>query len=320
MYSRKNTQQGAGAVLLLITALIWGCAFVAQSVGMKYIGPMTFTFIRFFMGTVMLLPVTFFEDEVRRSRAAGIGRQDQAALETAFSWKNKDLLIGGLLTGTFLFIASALQQYGLKYTSPGKAGFITAFYIIFVPIANWLIFKKRCSYKIWISVAAAFVGLYFLSISGVSRIETGDIIIFISALFYTGQILSVDHFSRRVDGIKLSCVQFAVSAALGLIFTVILEKPDMKQILNAAVPLLYTGILSTGLAYTLQIIGQKGISPTLASLLMSLESVFATLASFIILGDALSGREILGCLIMFGAIILAQLPDTKTTKRSPDSV
>lgn len=306
------------ALLLVLTALIWGCAFVAQSVGMNYIGPVTFTFIRFIMGTIVMLPVALLLDKIRKTRSEGHTESDCRADDEAYFWKNPNLIRGGVLTGVFLFIASVLQQYGLKYTSPGKAGFITAFYIIFVPIANWLIFKKRCSGKIWISVAAAFVGLYFLSISGVTRIETGDIFIFLSAFFYTGQILAVDHYGRLVDGVKLSCVEFAVAGLLGLIVTLILEKPQMEQVLQAAVPLLYTGILSTGAAYTLQVIGQKGVNPTLASLLMSFESVFATLAGFLILHDVLTGREIAGCLIMFGAVILAQLPDRAPKKSVAD--
>ena len=307
------------AFLLVLTALIWGCAFVAQSVSMDYIGPMTFICIRFFMGAAILIPTVMILDRFRRKKVGGGETTgDNVELFQMVSWKNPVLVKSGILCGIFLFTASTLQQYGLKYTSPGKAGFITAFYIIFVPIANLILFRKKCPLLTWIAVALAFAGLYFLSISGVTKIQAGDIIIFLSAFFYTGQILTIDHFIHKVDGVKMSCIQFLVCGVLGLIFMLILENPNMGQVIKAGIPILYTGIMSTGVAYTLQISGQKGVNPTLASLLMSLESVFATLASFVILHEILSGREILGCVIMFAAIVLAQLPAPSPKKKMQD--
>ncbi len=298
---KSRSYQIRHALLLMLTALIWGCAFVAQSVGMDYVTPMTFIWLRFLLGGIVLLPVIIMIDRF----AAPLRSQE---LKHTMSWGNPVLRKSGLLCGIFMFCASSLQQTGLQYTSPGKAGFITTFYIIIVPLAGLILFHRKCSAVTWAAVVLSLIGLYFLSISGSTTLQIGDLFIFASSFFYAAQILTVDTYVTKVDGMKLSCIQFFVSAVLGFIGTMLTGMPAFASIRSAALPILYTGIMSTGVAYTLQIAGQRGVSPTLASMIMSLESVFATLAGFFFLGDRLTIREILGCVIMFTAIILAQLP------------
>ena len=283
-------------ILLVLTALIWGMAFVAQSVGMNYIGPFTFNCIRSIMGGLVLIPCILFFDKQEKGEAKREKKED-----------SKTLLIGGICCGLALCIASNLQQIGIKYTTVGKAGFITALYIVVVPIFG-IFLRKKVSGRVWFSVAIAVVGLYLLCITDEFRIGKGDFFVLLCALVFTIHILVIDYFSPKVNGIKLSCIQFLVAGLLSGVPMLISEKPSFSTILAAWAPLLYAGIMSCGVGYTLQIVAQKDAEPTIASLILSLESVFSVLAGWIILGQTLAGKEIMGCVLMFAAIILAQLP------------
>lgn len=288
------------AVILALTAFIWGTAFVAQSVGMDYLGPFTFNGVRNFIGAVSLLPCIWILQKIE-------GKNENAE---KIKGTGKDLLIGGISCGLCLFAASSLQQIGIQYTTTGKAGFITAFYIVLVPVLGIFLHKKT-GWKVWTAVVIAVIGLYFLCITEKLSIGKGDIFIFACALIFALHIMVIDYFSPRVDGVKMSCIQFFVCGMVSLIPMFVLEKPTMEGILLSMGPLLYAGVLSSGVAYTLQIIGQKNVNPAIASLILSLESCFAVLAGWIVLGQQLSMRESIGCVLMFTAIILAQLPDKK---------
>ena len=287
-------------LLLLLTAMIWGAAFVAQSVSMDYVGPFTFLCTRSILGGVVLLPVI---------AVMGKGKQEKSAEK---SESRRILFLGGICCGIMLFIGSALQQVGIQYTTAGKAGFITAMYMVLVPICG-LFFGKRPGGKTWAAVVVALVGMYLLCLygSGIQNLSKGDLLEMLCALGFTAHILVIDHFSPKVDGVKMSCIQFFVCGILAGIFMLILETPSWESIRAAAMPILYAGILSSGVGYTLQIVAQKDTQPTVASLLMSLESVFSLIFGWILLKEAMSGVELLGCVLMFAAIIWVQLPEKK---------
>ena len=284
-------------LLLLLTATIWGVAFVAQSVGMDYMGPMTFNCIRCLMGGVVLLPLIWFLDRKKKQRAASPAPENR-----------KMLITGGICCGLLLCAASNFQQFGIQYTTVGKAGFITACYIILVPVFG-LFAGKKCSPAIAGAVALSVAGLYLLCMTGgAGDINKGDVLVMICAFLFALHIMVIDHFSPMVDGIKMSCIQFFVSGALSGVGMLLFEEPVVSQLLEAWLPLAYAGIFSCGVAYTLQIVGQAGADPTIASLILSLESSISVLAGWVILGQQLSAREIAGCVLMFGAIMLAQIP------------
>lgn len=290
--------------MLMLTALIWGSAFVAQSVGMDYIGPFTFNSIRCLMGALVLLPVIWVLGRKSRPKSAGV--QDyhtQAGKED-----KKILWIGGILCGIALAAGSSFQQVGLLYSSAGKAGFITALYILIVPILGIFV-GKRVGTKIWAGVGIATVGIYFLCIKEGFYIVFGDLLMMAGALMFAIHILIIDYFAPRADGVKLSCIQFLVSGILCAAPMLIWEKPTTGEILAAHLPLLYAGVLSCGVAYTLQVIAQKNADPTVASLILSLESVFAALTSWVIMNETRTPKELFGCVLVFIAIILAQLPE-----------
>ena len=287
------------AFMLILTAFIWGTAFVAQSVGMDYLGPITFNGVRSLIGGVALIPCIWILQKLN-------DKSDPVTEER----NRKDLLIGGISCGVLLFAASSLQQVGIQYTTAGKAGFITAFYIVFVPVLG-IFLGKKTGWKVWTAVILALAGLYFLCITEKFTIGKGDIFLFACALVFSLHILVIDYFSPKVEGVKMSCIQFLVCGIISLPFMFLLEIPKMGAIVDAAWPLLYAGVLSCGVAYTLQIIGQKNVNPAIASLILSLESCFSVLAGWVILGEKLSVRESIGCILMFAAIILAQLPDKK---------
>lgn len=287
--------------LLLLAAIIWGVAFVAQSVGMDYVKPFTFNGVRCLLGAIVLLPVIHLFDRKK-------------TVEEKKSEDKKSLWIGGTLCGLCLCTASSFQQIGLQYTTAGKAGFLTALYIVLVPIIG-LLFKKKCSPFVLGSIVLALVGLYLLSIKEGFHIEKGDIYVMICALIFSLHILTIDYFSPKCDGVKLSCVQFLVSGVIATGIALVIEKPELTQIMAAWLPIAYAGVLSCGVAYTLQIIGQKDMNPTVASLVLSLESVVSVLAGWLLLNQVLDTREIVGCVIMFIAIILAQINFEKTPKK-----
>ena len=303
MKSRQIRQ----SLILLLTAVIWGVAFVAQSVGMDYVGPFTFLCVRSFIGGLVLLPCISLLNRLNGHEEKAIQDNRQASEGQTEKTDKKQLLLGGACCGLALCAASCFQQFGILYTSVGKAGFLTAFYIIIVPILG-LFFGKKCGPFVWIGVLLALAGLYFLCMTESLRLGTGDILVFICACLFSVHILVIDYFTRFVDGVKMSCIQFFVCAALSGIAMLIFEKPELAQLLAAWKPILYAGVLSSGAGYTLQIVGQKDMNPTVASLILSLESVVSVLAGMLLLNQHLTNRELLGCVLMFTAIILAQLP------------
>ncbi len=292
-------------LLLLLTAMIWGAAFVAQSVAMDEIGPFTFLCSRSILGGVVLLPVIALMGRKNREEAA--------PTET----KSHTLLVGGICCGTALFTASAFQQIGIQETTAGKAGFLTAMYMILVPICGWL-FGKKPGLRVWGAVAVALIGMYLLCLcgSGIEALNRGDVLEMICALGFTVHILVIDHFSGKVDGVKMSCIQFFACGILAFFFMLILERPSIERIFAAAAPILYAGVLSSGVGYTLQIVAQKDTDPTVASLLMSLESVFSLIFGWVILKEAMGAVELIGCGLMFAAIIWVQLPGKKKEARN----
>lgn len=290
------------SILLLLTAVIWGTAFVAQSVGMDYIGPFTFNAARFLIGGTVLIPLIVYRSKknpLLKNQALEEKRKNQ-----------KTAWIGGVCCGIALCGASLLQQMGIQHTTVGKAGFITTLYIIIVPLIE-LFFGKKIAKKIWLGAVMAVIGLYLLCINENFSIGKGDFLILVCAILFAIHILIIDHFSPKADGVVLSAIQFFVSGFISVIGAILVENPNPAAMLDAIVPILYAGVMSCGVAYTLQVIGQKNISPTVASMILSLESVISVLAGWIILGEALSAKEIVGCVIVFMAVVLVQLPEKK---------
>lgn len=286
-----NTTQVKKSLVLLLTATIWGTAFVAQSVGMDYVEPFTFTFARSIVGGIVLIPVIWF-----------FSRGQKRPILT------KEELIGGICCGLALCAASNFQQIGIVHTTVGKAGFITALYVVIVPILG-IFLKKKASFIIWISVGLSVVGLYLLCMTGDSlRLAYGDFLVLVCALLFSIHIMIIDYFSPKGDGVRISCVQFFVCGIVSGVIMLFVEDVSVGNIMAAKMPILYAGVLSSGVAYTLQIVGQKDMNPTVASLILCLESVISALAGWVILHEALTTRELLGCALMFAAIVLAQVP------------
>lgn len=298
---RKKTRSN---VMLILTALIWGLAFVAQSVGMDYVKPFTFNAARFFIGGAVLIPLIF---QMRR-----IGGNDNAGEPVLAGEKRQQKkmgIIGGICCGTALFIASSFQQFGVAQTSVGKAGFITALYIIIVPILG-IFMRRRVAFTVWVSVAIATLGMYLLCMSGGGlSVSRGDLYVFICSICFSFHILIIDYFSPKADGVFLSCIQFFTAGVLAVVPSLLFEHPTMTSLLAAWAPVLYAGVMSCGVAYTLQVVAQKDTDPVIASLILSLESVFSLLAGWVLLGQKLSPRELFGCVLVFGAILLAQIPE-----------
>ena len=293
-----NKQTVKSSFLLFLAAVIWGVAFVAQSVGMEYMGPLTFNASRFIIGGIVLLPFVFAQE-----------RRTLQDIETKEERRRhyKVTLIGGLCCGIAICIASTFQQFGMLYTSVGKAGFITALYIVLVPIFG-LFLKRKPSKMVWLCAVLAVVGLYLLCVNETLTLNFGDILVFCCALVFTVHIMVIDYFSPKANGVTLSCIQFLFSGVVSLILAFIFETPQISAIVSGMVPVLYAGVMSCGVAYTLQIIGQKHVEPAIASLILSLESVVSVLAGWLILHEVLSGKEMLGSLLMFLAVIMVQLP------------
>lgn len=283
--------------LLFLAAFIWGVAFVAQSVGMDYMGPFSFNGGRFLLGSLVLLPLVVIrrkQDKKKNIERAGL----------------KITVIGGVCCGLALCAAALCQQIGIQYTTVGKAGFITTLYIIIVPIMG-IFLKKKVPGKVWIGAVIAAAGMYLLCMSERLSLGKGDTYVFICAILFSVHILVIDYFSPKADGIELSCIQFLTAGVIASIGAIILEQPTVHNFIAGIIPLAYAGILSSGVAYTLQVVGQKDVDPTIASLILSLESVVSMLAGWIILKQALSGRELFGCMLVFAAVILVQLPENK---------
>ena len=304
-----KSQKIKGNLILLLTSFIWGTSFIAQSKGVEEISPFAFNGIRSVLGGLVLIPVIIFMSL----------RSKKQSKDT------KTLLLGGLICGTFLCVASTLQTAGMIYTSPGKSGFITALYMVIIPIIG-LFTHKKPEPVIWLSVLIAVAGLYLMCIDSRLTINFGDVLTLLCAFVFAGHILAVDYFSPKTDGVKLACLQFFVCGILNLIWVFAFEKPELAPIWSCRMSICYSGIMSCGVAYTLQIVGQKYTDPTSASILMSLESVFATLTTVVLVacgwqltGGALSMREILGCVLMFAAIILVQAPEFCKNKSAASS-
>ncbi|MCQ2494106.1 MAG: DMT family transporter [Lachnospiraceae bacterium] len=312
-----NTRRLRNSIFLVITAAIWGFAFVAQSVGGDAVGPFLFNFLRFVIGSIVLIPVILVKDTITHGKDKPISKKDY-----------KTLIIGGILCGLSLCVASNLQQLGINMGTPaGKAGFLTACYILIVPILG-IFFKKKCPITVWIGVVITLAGLFLLCINpkeGFS-INASDLVTLACAFCFSIQIMIIDKYSPLVDGVRLSCLQFAVAGVISAIPSFIFDmKADISQIntvisalshKEAIIPVLYAGIMSCGVAYTLQIVGQNGLNPTIACLIMSLESVFSVIGGWIILHEALSSRELIGCVLVFVAICLAQI-DFENIKKRP---
>lgn len=297
-----NTQKLRNALLLLITAVIWGSSFVSQQTGMDYMGPLTFTGARSIIGGVMLIPVILF----LRKRKPSAERKKLPV---------KTTIVGGICCGLALTVASLLQQYGLTMTTVGKGGFITTLYIIITPVLGIFIGRKAPKI-VWVSAVMAVFGMYLLCVGGESfSISAGDLLVMGCAVAFSVHILVIDHFSPLTDGVILSCIQFFVCGIISTVGAFIFEQPSWEQLVNGAVPVLYAGVLSSGVGYTLQIVGQKGLDPTAAALILSLESVVAAISGYIAYqvgflktDQTMDMRQIVGCAVVFAAVILVQLP------------
>lgn len=290
---KKHTLKGN--LILLITAIIWGVSFVSQRVGMELIGPNTFNGLRSLLGAIVLMPVILIRKKSGKEQSAG----------------GKHLLVGGIVCGTLLCIASTLQTWGMVYTTSGKSGFITAMYMIIVPVIGLFVGKKIRPLAV-LGIIGAVAGMYLLSLGGSDiTLNKGDLITLICAVVFAFHIMAIDRLSGEVDSVKLACLQFLVCGIVNTILMLLFENPDWNLVRSCTVPILYSGIMSCGVAYTLQIIGQRYTEPTPASIIMSLESVFAVLAGWVVLHEALSPKEIIGCVLMFAAIVIVQLPEKK---------
>lgn len=292
------------SLLLLLTAIIWGVAFVAQSVGMDYVGPFTFNMLRSIIGGIVLIPCIFLLDKIAP-------KEEKKQTEEERRQGRKTLLLGGICCGVLLALAANMQQIGIQYTTVGRAGFITACYIIIVPILSFLFFRKKCGISIVAAVILALIGLYLLCITDGFAIGKGDLFVMICSFLFSFHILVIDYFSPLVDGVKMSCIQFFVCGIVSGIPALLTETIVWENILQAWMPILYAGVMSCGVAYTLQIVGQKNMNPTVASLILSMESCISVLAGWMILDQKLTSRELFGCVLMFAAIVLAQLPGKK---------
>lgn len=284
-----------GNLLLILTAFIWGVAFVAQKEGGAAVGDFTFNGVRFLLGGGLLAVCLPLLDKMGLTRRCDTPESKKA------------LWLGGVLCGVALWAGSNLQQLGLATTSAGKGGFITALYIVLVPIFG-LFIKRRTNLFTWIGVALAVVGLYLLCMQGESGIDSGDLLVMGCAPIFAIHILLVDKFAPHTDGVRLSCIQFFTVGILNLPLMFLFEQPSLSVMVDGWLPILYAGLLSSGVAYTLQVVGQKHTHPTTASLLMSFESVFAVLAGWVLMGEQLSTWELCGCAVMFAAVLLAQIP------------
>lgn len=289
-------QRTQGTLALLLGTFIWGMAFIAQSVGMNLIGPFTFQAIRCLLGVLFLFPVTILFD-----RKIGVK-------ESLKKWKNPTLWISGIICGVALFIATSLQQVGLVYTTPGKAGFLTAMYIVLVPILGIFVHRKPGINALF-SVILALIGLYLLSFTNISNVNIGDLFMIGCAFAFAVQILLIDRFAQQLDGLRLNCVQALVVSILSVPGILLNQETiEMNTILSCWLPLCFAGVLSMGVGYSLQIVGQKRLEPTAASLIMSLESVFSALGGWLLLRNTMTPAELTGCALVFAGVIVSQLP------------
>ena len=292
-----NNKKIFGNTLLIFVAAIWGTAFVFQRSGMEHIEPVTFSAARMSLAAVFIGAIAKIMTVKKSSDDVSGTDKD-----------NKNTIVGGICCGAFLSIASIFQQMGIVYTTAGKAGFITTLYILIVPVISFVIFKKRSPWYVWAAIVLGVIGLDLLCLNENFTLSQGDTLICICAVLFSGHILCCDHFAKRGDPVKIASIQFMTAAVISWIASFIMETPDLDKIVSALIPIVYCGIVSGGAGYTLQMVAQKYTDPTSASLIMSLESVFAVIAGALILHERMSHRELIGCVIMFLAIILVQLP------------
>jgi len=304
----KKTQ---GELILLLTAILYGASFSAQRIGMQHMGPFAWNTLRFFIGALVLLPVVYFTGRPARIKSGSDSSAGDGYPAADTHQDKKTLIKGGAACGIALFAAATLQQVGIVYTTAAKSGFITALYMVMVPILAVFIGKKARP-LIWLCIVIAAAGLYLLTMKNGFVMKTGDFLTLLCALGYAVHLLIIDHFSPRVDGVRMSCIQFFVCGILSIPFTVFAEHGiDLAAVSQCVLPLLYNGVITCGVAFTLQIIGQQKTEPAVASLILCLESVFSAVFGALLLHEMLSGRELLGCGIMFTAILLAQLPEKR---------
>lgn len=297
----KKTDSILGIVFLLITSIVWGLGFVAQSIGTEVIGPFSFNAARFALGGFVLVPFYFIIAKLQNNK---VDSEEEIVLLKKSRYEG---VKNGVLVGVILMAGANFQQFGMFYTTAGKAGFISALYIIMVPII-YVCFGFKIRRNVWLGIILSVIGMYCLSFNDNFTVNFGDILLFISAFIYSWHIISIDKFSKYSDSVLLSMIQFFTASILSFIFAFVFDKPYISQFISAGRAILYSGILSGGVGYTLQIMGQRRVSPTVSSLIMSLESVFAVLGGWIILNEILSVKEMSGCILLFIAIILAQLP------------
>ena len=299
-------------LLILLAAFIWGTAFLAQKDGGQ-IGTFTFNGIRFLIGGTFLLPVIYVLDRLRGKKSGSDGPETRSRGDKGvpdMSW-NKTVFIGGICCGVILFIASSLQQYGVLFTTIGKTGFITALYTLIVPVFS-VVLGKKVPRLTWVAVVIGLAGLYLLSMFGESlSISYGDRFIIACAFGFAVQIMCIDHFAPKVDPVKLSSIEFLTLGVISLFFMFTFEEPSLDKIVSVLPSLLYAGILSSGVAYTLQVVGQQHSEPTQAAIIMCMESVFSLLTGMIVLGERMAMHEYIGAALIFTAVVMAQLPDRK---------
>lgn len=299
-----------GSLLLLLGSMIWGAAFVAQRVGMDHVGPFTFNGIRMLLAWLVMIPVTALMEH-KNKNTPGYTAPDP-----------KDQRLSGMICGALLFIATSLQQMGLVSTTAGKAGFITALYVVLVPVAAWFLFRKNPGKVIWLGVLIAVGALWLLCMpaDGGFVLQSGDLLVLGCAVCFTFQILCVDHYAARVSGVKLARDEFLVTGGLSMLIAVATEPISWEGVREALIPILYAGIMSGAVGYTLQVLGQRDTDPTVASLLMCMEAVFAVLTGVLLIGEKMTVRETVGCVLMFCAVILAQLsPVISSIRRNGQS-
>jgi len=284
--------------LLLLTAVIWGVAFVAQRAGMEHVGPFTYNAVRFALGSLALLPLIAF-----RGRAAG----RRPHLHTASAGRPVGVIRAGLIAGAILVFGASLQQVGLVYTTAGKAGFVTGLYVVLVPLSG-LLWRQKTGWSAWIGAVLCVAGLFLLSVTSAFTVERGDLIVLAGSFFWAAHVQVVGWLSPRTDPVKLACVQFAVCSLASAVVALVFEQPHTASIMAAAVPILYGGLLSVGVAYTLQVVAQQHAPPSHAAILLSLESVFAALGGAVILGERLGARGTVGCALMFAGMMFSQVP------------
>lgn len=285
--------------LLLLTAIIWGFSFTAQRAGMEFIGPFTFNGIRFLIGSISILPLIFLEQK------SSISKKSLKKENSSDNNKLKQIIFYGAIGGILLYLGASLQQIGIVYTSAGKAGFITGMYVIIVPILG-IFFRHKAGWRRWAGAFLSITGLYFLSVKGNIKINTGDIFVFFSAFFWASHVIAISHFSPRVNALKLAFMQYVFCGALSLISAFIFENVQTDTIILAWVPILYGSLFSVGIAYTLQVYAQKKAHPAHVAIILSLEGVFAVIGGWLILGESLGAKGIAGCALMLSGMFISQ--------------